>query len=104
MNALNLKLYAILKNDGHLSEVKAQEFIQTLDELIQQDIKSATNEYHSVIKEDMLRLEMTLGKEMKEIEMGLLNEIKDAKVDTFRWMVGIFITLALMILGLYIKK
>ena len=34
----------------------------------------------------------------------LRKEISDSKVDTIKWMVGLFITLALMIIGLYLKK
>ena len=31
-------------------------------------------------------------------------EISESKIDTIKWMVGLFITLALMIIGLYIKS
>ena len=36
--------------------------------------------------------------------MTLRNEVKDSKVDTIKWMVGIFLALALMIIGLYFKE
>ena len=31
-------------------------------------------------------------------------EIAEAKVDMIKWLVGLFITLALMIIGLYVKQ
>jgi hypothetical protein len=54
---------------------------------------ASSNEYRSIVKEDLLKL-----------EMNLKGEIKDSKIDTIKFMVGVFIALALMIIGLYIKK
>ncbi len=93
MNALNIKLYNLLKNDLHLPDGKAEEFVQVLDDLIQADIKNSATEYRSVVKEDITKL-----------EMNLRGEIKETKLDTIKWMVGVFLALALMIIGLYLKK
>jgi hypothetical protein len=40
-------------------------------------------------KEDLLQLEIRL---------------KDKMTDQFKWVIGVFLTLALMIIGLYLKK
>ena len=47
-----------------------------------------TTDYKSIIKEDLLQLEIKL---------------KDKISDQFKWVIGVFLTLALMIIGLYIK-
>lgn len=56
------------------------------------------------LRGDMSAMELALRGDMSAMEMTLRNEIKETKVDTIKWMVGIFLALALMILGLYIKK
>jgi len=50
--------------------------------------KDVSNKYKSIIKEDLLQLEIKL---------------KDKISDQFKWVIGVFLTLALMIIGLYIK-
>jgi len=49
-----------------------------------------STEFKSEIKEDFLKLEMQLR-----------GEIKDSKTDMIKWFFAFFITLVLMILGLY---
>ena len=50
--------------------------------------KDVSIKYKSIIKEDLLQLEIKL---------------KDKISDQFKWVIGVFLTLALMIIGLYIK-
>jgi hypothetical protein len=83
-----------------LPDGKAEEFVQVLDDLIQADMKNSATEFKSVVKDDLLKLDNKI-----EIKTGDLRaEIKEAKVDIIKWMVGVFLALALMIIGLYIKK
>ena len=41
---------------------------------------------------------------ISELRGDLRVEIKETKIDTIKWMVGIFLALALMVIGLYFKK
>lgn len=81
MNTANLKLYDLFRNDLNLNEAKALEFIEAIDNTISQEIQQDKNE---IATKDFVKKEIT-----------------EAKNDMIKWFVGLFITLALMILGLY---
>lgn len=100
MSTVNINLYNILKADFKLSDAKAQEFVEAIREEVQNDIKYENTDFRSAVREDFLKLELKLSSEIKDVRM----EIKDTKSDILKWFVGIFITLALMIIGLYLKK
>lgn len=100
MSTVNISLYNILKSDFKLSDAKAKEFVDAIREEVQNDIKYENTDFRSAVKEDFLKLELKLSNEIKDVRM----EIKDTKSDILKWFVGIFITLALMIIGLYLKK
>ena len=100
MSTVNINLYNILKTDFKLSDAKAQEFVEAIREEVQNDIKYENTDFRSAVREDFLKLELKLSNEIKDVRM----EIKDTKSDILKWFVGIFITLALMIITLYIKK
>ncbi len=100
MSTVNINLYNILKSDFKLSDAKAKEFVDAIREEVQNDIKYENTDFRSAVKEDFLKLELKLSNEIKDVRM----EIKDTKSDILKWFVGIFITLALMIIGLYLKK
>jgi hypothetical protein len=114
MNALNIKLYTLIKNNLHIPDDKAGEFVQVLDDIIHTNIKDSAMEFKSVVKEDLSQLDGEIRKldtEIKKLDAkidlkvsDLRCEIKESKVDTIKWMIGIFLALALMIMGLYIKK
>lgn len=87
MNTVNIKLYQILKNGFHLSDEKAKEFAQVINEVVSEN--TLVNEFKSAVKEDFLRLEL---------------KIEQTKTDLLKWFIGLFIALALMIIGLYLKK
>lgn len=93
VNTVSVKLYEFVKRELKLSNTKAKEFVEIFDEAVSYEVKENSSEYRSIMKEDLLKL-----------EMNLRGEIKDTKNDMLKWFVGIFITLALMIIGLYIKK
>jgi peptidoglycan hydrolase CwlO-like protein len=125
MNANNIKLYKLLKNDLQMAENKAGEFVDVLDAIIQSDIKDSAMEYKSFVKEDLAEIDKRLDKldakidkvdakvdkvdakidlRISELRGDLRGEIKETKIDTIKWMVGIFLALALMVIGLYFKK
>ena len=89
MNTSQIKLYDILRNDLSLNEEKALRFVEVIDNVIVDEVKTNASEYKSIIKEDLLQLEIKL---------------KDKISDQFKWVIGVFLTLALMIIGLYMKK
>lgn len=93
MSSVNLNLYNILKTDFKLSDAKAKEFVDAIREEVQNDIKYENADFRSSVKEDFFKL-----------ELRLTNEIKESKNDMLKWSAGIFFALALMIIGLYLKK
>ena len=78
MPALNIKLYDIARNKLKLTEADATEFVLAIEEEVQNFIKQSGSDYKSAIREDVLKLEMTLR-----------GEIKDSKLDVYK---AIFIT------------
>lgn len=129
MNANNIKLYKLLKNDLQMAENKAGEFVDVLDAIIQSDIKDSAMEYKSFVKEDLAGIDKKIDKldaeinkridkldakidkvdakvdlRFSELRGEIRGEIKETKIDTIKWMVGIFLALALMVIGLYFKK
>lgn len=93
MSTINVKLYDILRSDFSLPEERAKVFAEVIQDIAATEAKGESQTFKSELREDMLR-----------VEMNLKSEIKDSKIDTIKWIVGIFITLAIMIIGLYIKK
>ena len=107
MSTINLTLYQILKTDFNLSDAKAREFIDAIREEVQNDIKYENSDFKSSVREDFLKLELKgeqnkseLRNEIKDVRV----EIKESKNDMLKWFVGMFFALALMIIGLYLKK
>jgi hypothetical protein len=95
----------------HIADDKALEIVRVSDDLMQSHIKGAAVEFKSVVKEDLFKLESRLDTEIRRLDSKidlkvseLRTEIKETKVDIIKWMIGIFMALALMIIGLYIKK
>ena len=89
MTSVNLKLYNIARNKFKLSELDAKEFVEAIKEVIKEDALHLQNESKSIFKDDFHRIEL---------------KIEQSKTDTLKWIFGCFITLALMILGIYLKK
>jgi peptidoglycan hydrolase CwlO-like protein len=132
MNGNNIKLYKLLKNNLQMADNKAGEFVDVLDAIIQSDIKDSAMEYKSFVKEELVEIDNRMDKldkrldnldnrmdkldakidkvdakidlRFSELSGDLRGEIKETKIDTIKWMVGIFLALALMVIGLYFKK
>lgn len=103
MNTVNLNLYQILKTDFKLSDAKAKEFVDAISEEVQNDIKYENSDFKSTVKEDFLKLELKFKQVNTKIE-SVKVEIKESKNDMLKWFFGMFFALALMIIGLYLKK
>lgn len=93
MNTINKKLYDILRTDFKLTETKAKEFTEVIQDIVAKQSKDEAVSYKSELREDLTKLEMRL--ELK---------IEQTKSELLKWFIGMFVTLALMIIGLYIKK
>jgi hypothetical protein len=94
-----IQLFQIFRQK--FGEKDAEIIVETLEKTVDNKMEAAKNTY--LTKDDR----MDIIREMKEDKMELLKAIKDSKIDTIKWMVGLylslFITLGLMIMGLYIK-
>ena len=85
MTALESKVYEIFKN--RFSEKEAEIVIKFLEEKIERKYEE---------KKDILLT--------KEDKIDLLSKIESAKTDMLKWFFAFFITLILMVLGLYLKN
>ena len=86
MESVNINLYNILKNDFKLSDAKAREFAQAIKDEVQNDMKIENSDFKSGLKDDFHRLDL---------------KIEQTKSDMIKWFFAFFVTLMLMILGLY---
>lgn len=83
MDTLQIKLYNILRKQMNVKEETAQEFVQVIDTFIENEINKNRTE---AATKDFVDKKVT-----------------EAKNDMIKWFVGLFITLALIIIGLYFK-
>lgn len=86
MSSVNINLYQLLKSEFKLSDAKAHEFSSAIKEEIKNDIKYENIDFKSSVREDFLKLEL---------------KMEQNKSDILKWFVGGFVTLVLMILGLF---
>lgn len=90
MSTTEIKLYDFFRKDLKLDDTSAKVFTDLLYESIEKNTTLTVFEYKSQIKEDLFKMEMQLR-----------TEIKESKTDMIKWFFAFFITLVLMILGLY---
>jgi hypothetical protein len=95
--AINIRLYELLKQEFKLSDIKAKEFAYSIKEVVNSELNEKTIEYKSSFKEDILNLELKLTKEIAATRVDLSNKINDQ----FKWFIGGFITIVVMIIGLF---
>ena len=84
-----IDLFTALKEK--LGEPQAKMLAEYVEQKVNTTVDAAKE--HLATKEDLAKVEGVLRK-----------EIAEAKNDTIKWMVSIFLALALMINGLYLKK
>ena len=85
MSTLELKVYEIFKDK--LGEKEAQTVIEYFD-------AKAEDKYQQ--KKDVLLT--------KEDKIELISKIESSKTDMIKWFIAFFITIVLMIAGLYLKR
>lgn len=80
----------IFRKDLKLDDTRAKIFTEILYESIESNAARINTKYKSEIQSDL-----------QKMEMQLRSEIKDTKTDMIKWFFAFFVTLVLMILGLY---
>lgn len=100
MSTTEIKLYDIFRKDLKLSDEKAKIFAEIVQETVINEVRHQQTEFKSQNKEDLLKLEMQLASKIEQLNV----KTETTKVDLIKWFVGLFFALALMIIGLYIKK
>jgi hypothetical protein len=93
MSTTEIKLYDIFRKDLKLDDNRAKIFAEVVQETIQNEVKHQSTEFKSQIKEDFFKIDLRIE--------SVRGEIKESKNDMIKWFFAFFITLALMILGLY---
>jgi CRISPR/Cas system-associated endonuclease Cas3-HD len=84
MNTINIKLYDTLRRELNLSEEKSRAITQAIEETLIEELKNTDRQTATKIDIEQLR-----------------SEIKETKAELLKWFVGLFITIMLMVLGLY---
>jgi hypothetical protein len=96
MSTTEIKLYDIFRKDLKLSDEKAKIFASIVQETVINEVKYQQTEFKSVFKEDFYKLDLRIEQ--------MNSKIETTKVDLINWFVGLFLALAMMIIGLYLKK
>jgi hypothetical protein len=90
MSTTEIKPYDFLRKDLKLDDNRAKIFTEILYESIKSNTMRINTQYKSEIQSDL-----------QKMEMQLRAEIKDTKTDMIKWFFAFFVTLVIMILGLY---
>jgi hypothetical protein len=93
MSTVELTLYNLLKTDFHLSEDKALEFIKAIEKSQDDNLDSSMREFKSIFKDDFHKLDLKIEQ--------LNAKIESANSNTLKWFMGGFVTITLMVLGLF---
>lgn len=96
MSTTEIKLYDIFRKDLKLSDEKAKIFASIVQETVINEVKYQQTEFKSFFKEDFYKLDLRIEQ--------MNSKIETTKVDLIKWFVGLFLALAMMIIGLYLKK
>lgn len=94
--SINFKIYDLL-NAQFQEPTRARAVTEAIEELMDQKVAEGTKNSEAFFHKDLELLSSRFDEKLTE-------KISEVKVDLIKWMVGIFITLALMIVGLYVKK
>jgi hypothetical protein len=90
MSTTEIKLYDFFRKDLNLDDNRAKIFTEIFYESMESSAERITTKYKSEIQSDLQKLEMQLR-----------TEIKETKTDMIKWFFAFFVTLVIMILGLY---
>ena len=101
MSSTEIKLYDFFRKDLKLDDNRAKLFTEILYESIENNAAKISTRYKSELQSDLQKMEMQLRTDMQQMEIKLRTEIKDTKTDMIKWFFAFFVTLVIMILGLY---
>ncbi len=90
MSTTEIKLYDFFRKELKLDDNRAKIFTEILYESIESNTVRFNTQYKSELQSDL-----------QKMEMQLRTEIKDTKTDMIKWFFAFFVTLVIMILGLY---
>lgn len=100
MSTLELNLFAVLKKELQLTDEKAMSIVEAFDKSQKENINIFITEYKSELKEDFAKVDVRFESVNTKFEQ-VFTKIEVAKNDTLKWFMGGFITLVLMVLGLF---
>ena len=97
MSATEIKLYDFFRKELKLDDNRAKIFTEILYESIENNTTRINTQYKSELQSDLQKMEMQLRTDMQKMEI----QIKETKTDMIKWFFAFFVTLVLMIVGLY---
>lgn len=97
MSATKIKLYDFFRKELKLDDNRAKIFTEILYESIENNTTRINTQYKSELQSDLQKMEMQLRIDMQKMEI----QIKETKTDMIKWFFAFFVTLVIMILGLY---
>ena len=97
MSATEIKLYDFFRKELKLDDNRAKIFTEILYESIKNNTTRINTQYKSELQSDLQKMEMQLRTDMQKMEI----QIKETKTDMIKWFFAFFVTLVIMILGLY---
>jgi len=97
MSATEIKLYDFFRKELKLDDNRAKIFTEILYESIESNTVRFNTQYKSELQSDLQKMEMQLRTDMQKMEI----QIKETKTDMIKWFFAFFVTLVIMILGLY---
>ena len=101
----SIQIYDILSIHFKNKE-DAKLVVQSIEKVIDEKVETKTIVFEKIVTKDIenLRQEMYKVFASKDDIGRLETKIAESKVDTIKWVFAFFVTLALMIVGLYLKK
>ena len=100
MSALNVKLYDVLRKQLNLSDDKASPVPEAIEEAVKDKVQADVNQYNSAFRGDFKEIDTKIDKETFKLEL----KVEQSKTDMIKWFFAFFLTIVIMILGLYFKK
>ena len=97
MSPTEIKLYDFFRKELKLDDNRAKIFTEILYESIENNTTRINTQYKSELHSDLEKMEMQLRTDMQKMEI----QIKETKTDMIKWFFAFFVTLVIMILGLY---
>ena len=97
---------SIMRIYDDLSSKLGKESTENLILLIEQKVNSGMENNLKLLatKEDLYKVEQKLETKFSELKTDIANSIGDIKFDVLKWVITLWITNTLMILGLYLRK